>query len=468
MSNRTSPLALALAFGGCLTLVVCGFILVGGFYFLSNGNLSLPILSLNSAPAAVNRIAYIGNDLNVYIADPTTGDKTALTKEGDSGTTHSFDYPTWSPDNKHLAFVGYTLDNGSIKEGTLYSVAPSGEHLTPLYKTDTFLPFYLYWSPDNQAVGFLTSKDSQQLSLRVARADMPDSMEELDSGSPFYWAWSPDGAQMFEHVGGARTDSGDARLALLPFKQKEALHPLASGPGSFQTPQWSRDGKQLLYSVQDGSGQSVALANAQGENSKTLFNYTGRVSFALSPDGTRVAYIVTPDNVRLPNFGPVTVVDAAGGIPKPISDDDALAFSWSPDSKHLAFLTVSLGTNQSNFEWQLHPPLIASTQPDRLLNQLIGTQQTQQQVQLHWSVWDVDTGRIHQIATFLPTRNFLSLVPYFDQYALSTTFWSPDSHAFLYATRETDTTGSLWVADAVGTTAPHKIGDGLIGFWSWR
>jgi TolB protein len=460
MNNRSSVLVLATALVSCLAVALCAAFLFGGYWLVTHAQLVAPLL----APAALNRIVYVGNDGNIYVADPITGDHIALTQDG--GDAHAYNYPTWAPDNHRIAFVGYTIANGALAEGALYTVSPRGENLTPVFKTQQNFPFYLYWSPDSQFIGFLSNKDAQNIALRVAHTDQPDSMQELDTGSPFYWAWSPDGAQLFTHVGGARADNDNARLAILNLQNNQSPRTLTELPGAFQAPQWSRDGK-ILFSTQDGSTQAIALTDTQGKGLTKLASYNGRASFALAPDGTRVAYIVTDANLRVPHYGFVHVVNADATDDQPISPEPALAFQWSPDSKKIAFLTLTLSNNQQNFQFA-PPPFLASNAPEHFFGAPPEQQGGQTRVQLNWKVWDSTTTQTHLAATFVPTDSFLNVLPYFDQYANSTTFWSPDSEALVYTTLETNGDGSVWTADIAGKTTVKKVGDGVLAFWSWR
>ncbi len=462
MSNRTSLLILIGALAGCLLIGACIALGVGGYYFYKN--FPAPLAGLN-APASLNRIAFVGNDFNIYLADPVNGATTALTKDG--GTEHAYNYPTWSPDNRRLAFVGYTFENGDPKEGALYTISPTGEKLTPIYTTPQNFPFYLYWSPDSQFVSFLANKDSQNIALRLARADQADSMQEVDAGTPFYWAWSPDSSQMFTHVGGTRADNDDARLGLLAPKGNDKPLSLPTAPGQFQAPQWSRDGK-ILFSTQEGSAQAIAVSDALGKETKKIVTYAGRASFALAPDGKQVAYILTEATTQLPHLGFVRVIDANGENVRVVSKQDpALAFLWSPDSSKLAYLTVTSGENPSNFNFAAPPPL-AATAPEKYLRAPTLNQGGELRIQLHWNIWDRATHSQRVIASFVPTNSFLNVLPYFDQYANSSTFWSPDSQSLVYTARATETGGAVFVADAVGSNPPRKIGDGLIAYWSWK
>ncbi len=447
MKNRSPLFLLTAALGGCLVLLACaaafGF---GAYYLLSQGTLLGAV-----APASVNRIVYVGNDLNIYTVDPKGAQNTPLTKDADGGNARSYDYPTWSPDNRHIAFVGIDYSGGNANDGTLYSVTPDGGKPLALYKSDQFIPFYLYWSPDGHFVTFLTSKGQDQLALRSAQVDKENSMEELDSGAPLYWAWSPDSQLMFLHVNGARSDSNQARLALLPFAHRSSAQPLPSNPGSFAAPQWSPDGQHLLFSSEDNKQQqAVAVSNAKGGDPKVLFNYDGRISFTWSPSGDRIGYIITDANTRLPNYGHVRVVDANGQNSTDVSNEDTLAFFWSPNGKRLAYLTIQVASNGS------------SSRIPRL------AQQGGPPIQVQWRVKDFDTGKTRTTATFVPTESFLNILPFYDQYARSITFWSPDSQSLVYASVESSSTGTIWVADVAADTQPRKVAEGVVGFWSWK
>ena len=462
MNNRSSIVVFALALTGCLAVAVCAAVGIGGFWFYNNAaSIANPF-----APAGHNQIVYVGNDSNIYLTNPDNGNPIPLTQDG--GNAHAYNYPTWSPDNQRIAFVGYTFQNGSPTEGALYTISPRGEQLTPVFKTDKDFPFYLYWSPDSQFVAFLSNKDSNTMALRVAHADQPDSMQEMDTGAPFYWAWSPDGAQMFTHVGGTRQDNENARLAFLSLHSTQSPptpQTLQALPGAFQAPQWSHDGK-VLFSAQNGDTQDIALTDTQGGAATKLATYQGRASFAMSPDGTRVAYMVTDANMRVPHYGPLRVVNADGQDVRLVSSENALAFQWSPDSKKIAFLTVTLGNNQQNLYERA--PQFASNVPQPIVTAPIKNQDGQSQLQFNWKVWDSATDETYLAASFVPTRSFLNVLPYFDQYANSSTFWSPDSQALVYTMLENADSGSIWIADAKGQTPVKKIGDGVLAFWSWK
>lgn len=447
MNSRSRIYIFGAALGGCLLLLVCAAVLgVAGFVMLSGQN---PLAVL--APPSVNRIAYVGNDANIYVIDPAGKTKIKLTKDGDGGKSRAYSFPAWSPDSSHLAFAGYDLAQGSPKTSALYSITPSGTGELTLYRSDQFTPFFLYWSPDSHYVTFLTDKGSDTVALRLVTANKANSDQELESGAPLFFAWAPDSRRMFLHVGDSQQGSTDTHLALLPLGPNHSARSLDARPGAFQTPQWSPDGQHLLFSRQDAaSKQVVAVANAQGTDAHVLFDYQGRVSFAWSPSGSRIAYIVTEDNITLPNFGPLKVIDANGQNPRQISDDHTLAFFWSPNGNRLAYLTLLMQPGGgTGYRFQ-------------------GPAQGNTQIQLVWKVADLETGKNVTVAIFQPTDDFIGILPVFDQYARAATRWSPDSQSLVYTAADDNGNGAVYVGDATAKSAPRKIADGTLAFWSWK
>ena len=81
----------------------------------------------------------------------------------------------------------------------------------------------------------------------------------------------------------------------------------------------------------------------------------------------------------------------------------------------------------------------------------------------------MDTEELEPLTSFTPTAAFLQTVPFFDQYHLSLTFWSPDSRYFV-VTKDTGNNkdGSVWVVDTIGQEEPRKVGQGTMAVWSWQ
>jgi Tol biopolymer transport system component len=135
-----------------------------------------------------------------------------------------------------------------------------------------------------------------------------------------------------------------------------------------------------------------------------------------------------------------------------LTDDPVGSMYWSPDGTKLALLTISRqqdgGSTASN-------GILASPLP--------------QEVVFRWMIYHVETDELEPLVSFDPTVDFLQLIPFFDQYHLSLTFWSPDSR-YLVISKENagETTGTIWVVDTTGEEEPRQVAEGTLAIWSWQ
>ena len=399
----------------------------------------------------VDRIALVSTDGNLYLVD-RNGENLQHIAVADEGSVLA--HPTWSPDGKRVAFVAHRETDAGV-DSTLYTVSTAGGSSIRLYGSADNPAFYLYWSPDSQYLSFLTQEDSG-LALRLAPADGNESARVLERGAPFYWSWSPDGDEMLMHIGGARRSSQEARLAILDDRPDSRPDVLDHAPANFQAPAWSPDGSQLLFAGEDENGeQALFVRQRQSGTVKKLVDVSGLVRFNWSPDGEWIAYQQIGDP-RMAPLGHVSVINvgADGGEQdtRQLTRDAAVAFFWSPDSQRLALLMPS-------FEQQ---------GPSTRLGGLAAPLLQEPRLQFRWWLADVSGGELRPLAAFQPTRSFLLIIPYFDQYAQSIRFWSPDGRYLVYSDQETRQQAGIWVADTEGEEPPRRLADGNLAVWSWQ
>src|SRR5512142_310081 len=110
MIKRSKGFWITAGIGGCAVLLACAATMVLGVSVVSQlrGNVALPALGAASSGSATNRIVVVGNDRNIYLADPSRRAPVPLTTDADKGETREYDFPTWAPDSEHLAFIGYS------------------------------------------------------------------------------------------------------------------------------------------------------------------------------------------------------------------------------------------------------------------------------------------------------------------------------------------------------------------------
>jgi Tol biopolymer transport system component len=398
------------------------------------------VMTRLTEPPVFNQIAFVGNDDNIWLTAPDGSGLRQLTS--DEG---AYRFPTWSPDGRKLAFIGL---NDTTRQALF--VSPTARSVpTVLYDRLDSAPFYLYWSPDSRTITFLT-QETDGLAMRQIEADVIDSDHVLGYGQPFYWAWSPSSKKLLMHVGGARALSEEAHLSLLEdFKGGQRIQ-LDLSPGKFQAPFWSKDGRYFYYIAADDRRQEAIYKTQADTLEQTLIaKLKGFTYLTLSPDDKYIAFVQVEGRSH-PPFGAAYLVDTAGQKQHPLVDNLVGSLYWSPDGRKLAMLTISRREDGSTAKaGGLAAPL-------------------PQEIFLRWLIYDVEKETVEPLISFAPTNEFLQTIPYFDQYHLSLTFWSPDSRYFVITREESDKGGTVWVVDTTGQEEPRQVGEGTLAVWSWR
>jgi TolB protein len=396
-------------------------------------------------------IAFVGTDSNIYTIDQAGGNLQAITEDAREGE-RMYDLPTWAPVGNRLAYIGIRTPEEGRAEGDIYSTTAGGEP-TQLYHSDTYLPFYLYWSPDGRWLSFLSSPGSAQvpLALQMAPAEGGE-VSLLDTGRPFYWAWSPRERKVLVHAGGAaRSNPESARLAFLDMLEPVVETGVDFPPANFQAPAFSPDGSHLLLAGEDTEGdQALLLTDALGAVQTSLTEFQGAVAFGWAQQGDFAAYIVS-SRTEGPVVGDLSLVDLAdpaSPVVTPVETEQVAGFFWSPDGKQLAYFVPALARPAEGE---------ATAQPQAASNTVY--------LQMH--VVQARSGQSKQIATFRPSERFLNLLFAFDQYQRSATIWSPDSRYLVVPATDGQEQG-LFIIPASGAYDPRFLTEGVLAFWSWE
>lgn len=400
------------------------------------------VVDLPLPTLGVNRIAYVGPDQQLYTVDPDGSDRRKLTEDD-----RLFQFPAWSPDGTKIGIVG---------EDTLFTFldidgAQTNDQYEILYQDEADRPFYIYWAPDGDEVGFLTNH-ADGLALHLASAVSTVESRQLAVGQPFYWNWDVTGDELLIHT---VMDNGESSLAFLDPRSGRLGENIAD-PGLFQTPGISSDGQYLAYAQSGSAGQNNVTIQESNGKSTLIDQLTGMVAMNWSPVDPSLAYISTGERGHA-FYGPLHLASAASGEHEVLVDDTIIAFFWSPDGRFIAYFKFAGPIDDS-----------VQVQSERQRKGYLSKTAMQQRA-FRLELWTIDlaTGESRWLTEFEPSRPFVSqFLPYFDQYALSHRLWSPNSDALLVPIMDGD--GSHLYRIPITGEEPSPIADAEIGFWSWQ
>ncbi len=429
-------------------LVVLAAVQGGGLIFLNDdGAVAGPRLAVVDAAGALTWMGGSG-------ASPVTHAQAGL----------AFQFPAWSPDGTRIAAVGTNAEGGGVYVIHARASTDPPAEPTVIYQSPDRSPFYLYWSPNGGQVSFLTT-EPDGLALRVAPADGNGSAYVVRSGAPMYWDFvDPD--RMLVHSGSSGPDEffGEIGLDGSPFDGTDRA------AGTFRAPAVSSDGHYRAYlsSANDAVGEVVR--ESRDGTGTTRIRIFGAGAVAFSPIGTELAFLAPdqPTSAALPlPVGPLRILDANAAEARTLIGGNVIAFFWSPNGREIAALQLlapdnpvtEAGLRGSNGR-NSSIALARATVPDA------GAQEAAAGVGLQLSVVTAANGVIRSERPVRVSELFVNQVlPFFDQYALSHRFWSPDSASIVLPIVGEGGVTQLQVIPADGSEA-RIVATAEMGFWS--
>jgi TolB protein len=254
----------------------------------------------------------------------------------------------------------------------------------------------------------------------------------------FFWDWMPDSERVLIHTGFTGDPNAVTRLAIVPVRgDMDEIE--VRGPGFFQAPSVSYDGRYYAFASVDPLGiRWLAVHLTEDGFTKWLQPHQGVAALGWSPTASHLAYISPPDSSRPTFYGSLKLYDLAQDELSKLVDRTVLGFFWAPDGQSIAYITLE------NYE------------PGEGRNVI------------ELGLWVVNTedGQEHQLLIFHPTDVFIDeLLPFFDNYAQSHSIWAPDSHAVVIPTMDDDGRDQIMVVPIDGSE-PLTITEGVVASWS--
>ena len=353
-------------------------------------------------------------------------------------------FPAWSPGGTQIAVGGDGDAGGALYVEPVTGVGQAPPEPTVVYESADRPPFYAYWTPDGTRLTFLTT-EPEGLALRVAPADASSEATVLRTGAPMYWAFTA-ADHLLVHSGPSSPIGYFGEIGL-----DGAAVPGTEAPtGVYRAPSVSTDGQHRAYVGAETDGSAVIALEARDGSGSTRTPVLGPAAFSFAPSGNALAFIA-PDRsgeegAPLP-IGSLRIIHPGDAEAQRILPGRIVAFFWAPSGSRIAALRIPAADNTVI-------PAVARVRPavSGFTFELLFI--------------EAADGRItSQRAVRLSDLFVNQVLPFFDQYALSHRFWSPDSGAISLPLVGDDDVTRVTVIPADGLDAT-AIAPGTIGFWS--
>jgi TolB protein len=411
-----------------------------------------PTAEPSQAPIAPARLAFVDLDGGLGVMD--AGGASVIHVPAAGGT---FQFPAWSPDASRVAAIRTDADGTSLDVFALPATAdtPGGPpDRTTVYSSALAPVFYLYWSPDSRALAFLTN-EPDGIALRRAPIDAGGATTVVRRGSPMYWQWV-DAARLLVHSG---SDASDA------FAGEVGLDGAIAGSspletGAFRAPALSSDGRFVAFGNETAGGGMSVVVEARDASARHDIPVQGTAAFAFDPAGDTLAFVAAagPGAAADLPVGPLRAVDATTGAVRTLLDGSVVTFFWAPDGRTIAAVGVPVPGDTKVASAHGAPVTLA-----RAETQGFGAADG---VALRLTFIDAATASIRSVHDIQLADLFINQVlPFFDQYALSHRFWSPDSRSIVLPVVGDQGTSRITTFFADGSD-PLELVDGLFASWS--
>ena len=245
--------------------------------------------------------------------------------------------PSWSPDSRRVLFESERDGNREV-----YVMDADGGNQIRLTR-DNALDSTASWSPDESLIAFASNRDTglpynpYNMDIYVMNADGSNVKRIVDD--PEYDVgpqWSPDGRKILFMTG----RNGNFDVYVMNADGTEQKNLTADYDKSDGAPVWSIDGNNIAFSRKiEGKDQIFVMDSDGGNLKRVTHNSANNGSLGWSPDGSKLIFQTDLDG----NWEIYTI--SVDGELAQLTEDAAedLAPDWSPDGNRIAFSSNRTG-----------------------------------------------------------------------------------------------------------------------------
>ena len=298
-----------------------------------------------------------------------------------------------------------------------------------------------------------------QREIVLKQIDLPHSyyiremyIPQLTTG-PSSVAWSPDSKSVaYSMAGSLWRQTLDSNVA----------EQLTAGPGYDYQPDWSPDGKWIVYaSYRHDAIEIYALELASGKTQALTSGGAVNVEPRWSPDGERIAWVSTAYNNRFHIFTAAWANGALAGVERLTGEnrsplpryyyspyDTEISPAWSPDSSEIVFISNRGHIYGSGGIWRMR------AQPGAEAREIL-SEETTWKARPDWSpdgkriVYASYTGRQWHQLWAMPAAGGSAIPISYGEFDNIAARWSPDGRSIAFISNRGGNT-SLWIQEALG------------------
>ena len=280
-----------------------------------------------------------------WAPDIWTYDLTSNTSVNITNNASSDEFPMWAGDK-----IFYSSDNGPNTRYNLWMYDTSNgtnSQITNYSEYDIHYPSLgpsdiVYENEGKLYLMDIASQQSQEVRVNVVTDQLALAEKRVNVGNNMSWYdVSPDGKRL---IIAARGD-----VFSLPAEDGVTLNLTTSDNANDRTPSWSPDGKKIAY-WSDASGEyQLMIHDTQTGKKDQVTSYTSGFKYALfwSPDSKKVAFVNQAMEMNYFDLKSRQTTKIDQGLFMFHGPLSGYTFSWSSDSKWIAYSKENLNRNSS-------------------------------------------------------------------------------------------------------------------------
>lgn len=341
-------------------------------------------------------VALLGDNKQINLWDIQESQFRQVTYPLLEGETVPCLWPTWSKDGQWIAYFQPLQSSGPAR---LCIAQVNGLDMAVLAEFRDRQPIYMHWSPTGKHLA-VVEQSPEGLELVVYPINGSSSIP-IDDGAPIFFEWVPDGSGLVAHV--VHPIRQTSRVQYYSLEDSDTDWVISADSGGFCAPIFWNN--KLIFAEQIVGQTHLQAFCLQTEQSNTIGVFDGVVSIQPRPLHSQIAVGLSGSQPGMHKG--IQLLDLETGQVETIGENQDKRLTW-----------------QSMF-WT----------PDgskMLLSAVNGAQRW-----IEWQFWSEEGLQI--INQFLPTREQVFFLHFFEQFSLSHQIISNDSNHFYFSGYEPPT-----------------------------